>query len=84
MSDTAREEAVRRVAVQGEETQSEPDLLGAAEELLEVADMRGDSTLPAPWDDLTNYTARMQTAWDEFRAAVVQVKKGEAGVTDPG
>lgn len=42
----------------------------AAEELLEVADLRGDTQLPHPEDDPTLWTARMQTAWDEFRAAL--------------
>ncbi len=41
----------------------------ASAELLEVADLRGDAALPHPEDDAKLWTARMQTAWDELRAA---------------
>jgi hypothetical protein len=51
-----------------------PTLLEAGTELLEVADMRGDSTLPAPEDDAGLWTARMQTAWDEFRTAIEEAE----------
>lgn len=44
--------------------------LEALEELLEVADLRGDSTLPHPADDSVLWTARMQDAWDEARTAI--------------
>ena len=47
-----------------------PTLLEAVQELLEVAALRGDSTLPAPEDDPKLWTARMQTAWDDVVAAV--------------
>jgi hypothetical protein len=48
-----------------------PDALrDAAEELLTVADLRGDSDLPHPADDEKHWTARMQTAWDDLRAAL--------------
>ena len=52
--------------------QAQPDaeLIGAVQELLEVAALRGDSTLPAPPDDPLDWTARMQTAWDDVVAAV--------------
>jgi hypothetical protein len=43
-------------------------------ELLEVADLRGDSDLPHPSDDPLLWTARMQTAWDEARAALAKVE----------
>ncbi len=42
----------------------------ASAELLEVADLRGDANLPHPEDDAKLWTARMQTAWDELRAAL--------------
>lgn len=47
-----------------------PSLREALGELLEVADLRGDSTLPSPPDDPILWSARMQTAWDEARAAL--------------
>ena len=40
----------------------------AARELLEVADLRDDTTLPHPADDPKLWTARMQSAWDDIRA----------------
>lgn len=42
-------------------------------ELVEVADLRGDSELPHPADDPKTWTARMQTAWDEAHAALGEV-----------
>lgn len=47
----------------------------AAEEVLEVADARGDTDLPHPAaaaesGDPRHWTARMQTAWDELRATL--------------
>ena len=48
----------------------------ALEELLTVADLRGDSSLPKPDEDPVLWTARMQTAWDEARKALAG--KGEA------
>lgn len=36
-------------------------------ELVEVADLRGDSQLPHPSDDPLLWTARMQQAWDDAR-----------------
>jgi hypothetical protein len=49
---------------------SDQGLRDAAEELLTVADLRGDSDLPHPADDEKHWTARMQTAWDDLRAAL--------------
>ena len=46
------------------------ELRAALDELLEVAALRGDSTLPASPDDPKPWTARMQTAWD--RAAALE------------
>jgi hypothetical protein len=51
-----------------------PDLLDALTELLEVADLRGDSTLPKPPDDQKLWTARMQTAWDDARNTISKAK----------
>ena len=51
-------------------TPKPPSLREALGELLEVADLRGDSTLPSPPDDPILWSARMQTAWDEARAAL--------------
>jgi hypothetical protein len=42
----------------------------ALSELLECADLRGDADLPHPSDGPLLWTARMQTAWDEARAAL--------------
>lgn len=44
-------------------------LRSASEELLEVAKLRGDNDMPHPANDDKLWTARMQTAWDEFAAA---------------
>ena len=45
-------------------------VMAAVEELLEVADLRGDTDLPHPADDPKLWTARMQSAWDDLRAAL--------------
>jgi len=42
----------------------------ALEELIECADLRGDADLPHPADDPLLWTARMQEAWDNARAAL--------------
>lgn len=42
----------------------------AIEELIEVADLRGDSDLPHPADDPKLWTARMIDAWDGGREAL--------------
>lgn len=42
----------------------------ALEELIEVADLRGDSDLPHPADDPKLWTARMIDAWDSGRDAL--------------
>ena len=47
----------------------------AAQELLEVADLRGDSDLPHPADDPKLWTARAIDAWDELRAALAPDEK---------
>lgn len=47
-------------------------LVAALSELLEVADLRGDSDLPHPCDDPKLWTARMQTAWEDARAALAE------------
>jgi hypothetical protein len=49
----------------------------AATELLEVADLRGDSDLPHPADDPIDWTARMQDAWDDLRTALKAADNGE-------
>ena len=46
------------------------ELYEAAQELLEVAELRGDNVLPHPCDDAKLWTARMQDAWDELECAV--------------
>jgi len=45
-------------------------LIEAAEELSYVAGLRGDDELPHPSNDSKMWTARMQTAWDDLRAAL--------------
>ena len=50
-------------------------VVDAARELLEVADLRGDSDLPHPADDENTWTARMQTAWDDTREALAALDK---------
>lgn len=48
----------------------------AAEELLEVSDLRGDiDDIPGPCDDPKLWTARLITAWEEIRAALDALKK---------
>lgn len=41
------------------------ELEGVLAELLEVARLRGDNSLPHPDQDPKSWSARMQTAWDE-------------------
>ena len=47
-------------------------LVEALAELLTVAELRGDDQLPHPADDDKLWTARMQTAWDDARAALAK------------
>jgi hypothetical protein len=42
----------------------------AAREVLEVADLRGDTDLPYPANDPKLWSARMRDAWDALRAAL--------------
>jgi hypothetical protein len=70
-------EAWNRRALLAETPPSDQGLRDAAEELLTVADLRGDSDLPHPADDEKHWTARMQTAWDDLRAALASKKGGE-------
>ncbi len=53
-------------------------LKDAAIELLEVADLRGDSELPHPCDDSVLWTARMQDAWNELRAVLEDMEANNA------
>jgi len=47
--------------------EAENEALGAAvDELLEVADHRGDNVLPHPADDPLLWSSRMQDAWDNL------------------
>jgi len=55
----------------------------ALRELIEVADLRGDSTLPHPADDPHLWTARMQDAWNIARQAL-EGKKGPIPTTNLG
>ena len=55
-------------------------LWAAATELLEVADLRGDSDLPHPSNDNNFWTARMQTAWDDLRVALAESQEGKEEV----
>ncbi|GEM_PF-3488726 len=48
----------------------------AAEELLEVANLRGDNELPHPADDPKLWTARAQTAWDELAQSLAAAGYG--------
>ena len=50
------------------------ELLTALEELIEVADLRGDADLPNPEDDPILWTTRMQTAWDECRIVLAKAE----------
>lgn len=45
-------------------------LRNALSELVEVADLRGDSDIPHPCDDPKLWTARMQSAWDNARSVL--------------
>jgi len=49
----------------------------AAREVLEVADLRGDTDLPHPANDPKLWSARMQDAWDSLRAALQPEKPQE-------
>ena len=49
----------------------------AAREVLEVADLRGDTDLPYPANDPKLWSARMQDAWDALRAALQPEKPQE-------
>lgn len=63
--------AVFAEKVVGEREAAEERLLslrGAVRELLEVARLRGDSSLPSPVDDEKLWTSRMQAAWDDLAA----------------
>lgn len=48
----------------------------AAEELFEVANLRGDNELPHPTDDPKLWTARAQIAWDELQHALTAAGYG--------
>ena len=47
----------------------------AAEELLEVAELRGDNELLHPANDSKMWTARMQSAWDDLAIAYEEQKE---------
>lgn len=49
----------------------------AAEELLEVAELRGDNDLPHPADDPKLWTARMQDAWGELEQTLAVLEPPE-------
>ena len=52
------------------------EVVGAAGELLEVSDLRGDiDDIPGPCDDPKLWTARLIMAWEEIRAALDALKK---------
>jgi hypothetical protein len=50
------------------------ELLEALEELVEVAELRGDSDIPHPCDDPKTWSARMADAWADARAAIAKAK----------
>ena len=45
-------------------------IIEVAKELLETADLRGDSVLPLPPDDPKPWSAHAQTVWNALRAAL--------------
>jgi hypothetical protein len=53
----------------------------ASEEVLTVADLRGDTDLPHPADDPKTWTGRMAEAWDALRASLAEgtLADGEKG-----
>ena len=62
-------------------------VIEAAIEVLEVADLRGDTDLPHPANDERLWTARMQTGWDDLRdriAAYKQAKEKAESEDDDG
>ena len=64
-------EVANRLAEELKPAKAERDRLrDAAEELLEVAYLRGDNDLPHPSDSDKLWTAGMQTAWNELKAAL--------------
>ena len=48
----------------------------ALRELVEVGDLRGDTSLPHPSDDPITWTARMQEAWDAARQVLGTLQVG--------
>ena len=49
-------------------------LVAALEELVTVARLRGDNSLPHPCDDPLTWTARMQQAWDDADSILAEVQ----------
>ncbi len=62
-----RDAANRRADVAEAALAKARELADCVTELLEVADLRGDTQLPEPCDDPLLWTSRMQFAWDETR-----------------
>jgi hypothetical protein len=78
MAEEHADAAVAEVTRERDEARAEVERLReAATELLEVADLRGDSVLPYPEDDPIDWTARMQDAWDGLRAVLKPADGGE-------
>ena len=73
---TAYSTLVDRVSTIEAENARLREVVGAAGELLEVSDLRGDiDDIPGPCDDPKLWTARLIMAWEEIRAALDALKK---------
>lgn len=59
-------------------------LIDAAEELLEVARLRGDDDLPHPANDPKTWTARMQEAWNDLPNAVAEFRAAREAIAQAG
>jgi len=70
--------ADKAIAGEPEQGDNSAELWAAAVEVLEVADLRGDTDLPHPADDLKPWTARMRTAWEGLRVILARVDKALA------
>lgn len=67
---TARDFLATPAAKAGERVRAMERVVAAADELNEVANLRGDNELPASTDDPKLWMARMQDAWNELGAAL--------------
>ena len=74
----AQEERITTLEAKLAQREAEVEQLRwVANELIEVAELRGDNALPLPEDDPLLWTARMQTAWNELEEALTPTANEE-------